>query len=172
MPKTNDKLAAAAHYLIARIHPSQLGATKLQKALWFADCAMYARHGRTITGEERYVRKPMGPCSPRLESVLAALKSDGRIEEEHYVTMIGYPRREFRSIVEPELCCFEAEEVDLLMQVGTEIAKLTAQEASELSHDALWIETKPNAAMYVAAGAVRVEPLSDSDLDWARAAFA
>lgn len=167
-----DRLSAAMHYVIARNPPSSLGATKLNKVLWFADCEMFRRHGRSITGEEAYVRKPNGPCSVRFESTLSALKAQGVVHEEQVPTFIGHPRRELHAATAPDPTVFSGEEIDILTEVAKEIRRLTAQEASDLSHDDLWSETEPNSLMPVAAGAVKVCALSSDDMDWARAAFA
>lgn len=167
-----DRLSAAMHYVIARHPPAHMGATKLNKVLWFADCEMYRRHGKSITGEKAYVRKPNGPCSARFEAVLNALKQQAVVHEEQVPTYIGHPRRELHSVAAPDVSMFSGEEIDILNEVAKEISRLSAQEASELSHDDLWTETEPNTLMQVAAGAVKVSSLSGSDLDWARAAFA
>jgi len=167
-----DKLCDAMHYVIARHPPSQLGATKLNKVLWFADCEMYRRHGRSITGEQAYVRKQNGPCSARFESALRSLKDQGVVQEEQVPTFNGYYRRELHARQSPDVTAFSGEEVDILNEIAKEISRLTAQEASDLSHDLLWQETEHNSQMAIAAGAVKVCSLSEADLDWARAAFA
>jgi hypothetical protein len=168
----NDRLTAAVHYLIAKIPPSALGATKLNKVLWFADCAFYRRHGRSITGVTHYTRKPNGPYVEGFERVLTSLKDRGTISEEQVLTYSGYPRREFTSHVPPDISQFSGEEIDALMEVAKEIVSLWATEASDKSHDALWEQTPGNGRMSVAAGAVRVQPVSEDDAAWAREAFA
>ncbi len=167
---TNDKLAVAAHYVIARLPPHQLGAVKLNKILWFADCRHFSRHGSTITGRDSYTRKDEGPCAVGLEAALFALRSHGDIVERR-VPVINYTRRELYAQTEPDISSFTAQEIDTLLSVALEIAPMTASEASELSHDGLWNETLPGDAIAVSAGAVRVEPLDAADLDWARVAF-
>lgn len=167
-----DRLAAVAHYVIARHAGPAMGATKLNKVLWFADCEFFRRHGVTITGETAYVRKPNGPCSPRLEGVLKDLNASGLIHEEPVMTMIGKPRRQMYSTGNPDVSMFSGEEVDVLNEVAKEIAALSAQEASDLSHDDLWREADPNTLLPVAAGAVRSAGLSPEDAAWAREAFA
>lgn len=168
----NERLLAATHYVIARHHPSHMGATKLNKVLWFADCEHFRRHGRSITGETAYVRKPMGPCSAQFEATLASLKERGLIYEESVPTYIGHSRRELHSHASPDISEFSGEEIDILNEVAKEIARLTAQEASDLSHDDLWQHTEGNSPMAVAAGAVKVSSLRPEEMDWARAAFA
>lgn len=168
---TNDKLAAAAHLVIARLRADQLGATKLNKVLWFADCAHYRRHGRSLTGESDYVRKDNGPCPQRMEAVLGSLKERGKIAES-LQQVVHYARREFTALQEPDLSAFTVEEVDLLLSVALELAPLSAQGVSDLSHDTLWEEATPGGRIPVAAGAVRARALPDADLPWARKAFA
>ena len=168
---TNDKLAAAAHLVIARLRADQLGATKLNKVLWFADCAHYRRHGRSLTGEREYVRKDNGPCPQRMEAVIHTLKERGKIAET-LQPVIHYSRREFTALQEPDLSGFTVEEIDLLLSVALELAPLSAQGVSELSHDALWEEATPGGRIPVAAGAVSARPLLEADIPWARKAFA
>lgn len=168
---TNDKLAAAAHLVIARLRADQLGAVKLNKILWFADCEHFRRHGRSLTGETEYVRKDNGPCPHRMEVALDSLKSRGLIAEALQPVM-NYARREFTPTAEPDLSCFTAEEVDLLLGIALEIAPLSAAAASAMSHDALWEEVPNYERMPVAAGAVRVRDPDAAAIDWARDAFA
>ena len=167
-----DRLALAAHYVIARHPGAALGATKLNKVLWFADCEFYRRHGVSITGARDYVRKPNGPCAKGLEAVLAKMRSDGLLHEEPVKTIVGTTRRQMYSTTDPDLTTFSGEEIDVLNEVARAITQLTADEASELSHDDLWSETKANGLMAVAAGAVKSIGLPDNLDDWARASFA
>jgi len=76
------------------------------------------------------------------------------------------------STTDPDLTTFSGEEIDVLNEVARAITQLTADEASELSHDDLWSETKANGLMAVAAGAVKSIGLPDNLDDWARASFA
>ena len=170
MKPLNEKLLATAHFLIARVPPHQLGATKLNKMLWFADCQFYARHGLTITEEVQYVRKDQGPCVDFFDNVIHAMKSRGLIVERP-VRELDYVRREFYAQIEPDLSVFTAEEVDILLAVAAQIAPMTAAAASNLSHDELWDETPAYEAIPVAAGAVKVDRLEGDDLEWARKAI-
>ncbi len=168
---TNDKLAATAHLVIARIRPDELGAVKLNKILWFADCEHYRRHGRSLTGETEYIRKGQGPCPQRMEIALGSLKSRGKIAETRR-PILNYTRREFTPLEEPDLSLFSAEEVDLILGIALEMAALTAKAASDLSHDDLWNATEPYGHMSVKAGSVQVLQATTEAIDWAREAFA
>jgi hypothetical protein len=168
---SNDKLAAAAHLVIARLPPDDLGATKLNKILWFADCEYYRRHGRSLTGEREYVRKDNGPCPVGMNAVLGRLKNDGAIVERP-APIVQYVRREFTSVREPDLSGLSKEEIDILLSVALEVAPLSATTASARSHTDLWHATLPEGRMTVEAGSVRILPPGPEVLDWAKAAFA
>ena len=168
---TNDKLAAAAHLVIARLPPDDLGATKLNKILWFADCEFYRRHGRSLTGETEYIRRDNGPCPVRIVQVINRLKQDGAIVERPQ-PVAHYTRREFTAVIQPDVSKFTSVEVDILLGVALEIAAVTAKTASDISHDDLWEATLPNGRMSVAAGSVHILPPTPEFLDWARSAFA
>ena len=168
----NDKLAAAAHLVIARLPPGDLGATKLNKILWFADCEFYRRHGRSLTGETEYVRKDNGPCPAGISSVIARLKESGAIAEQPQ-RIADYTRREFTALRQPDVQrSLTAEEVDVLLTVALEVARMSAKKASDLSHTDLWHATPNKGRMSVEAGSVRVLPPSPEVIDWAREAFA
>ena len=61
MASNQDRLLCVTHYVIKRCDPAKLGATKLNKVLWFADVIYYRRHGRTITASDNYVKQQFGP---------------------------------------------------------------------------------------------------------------
>lgn len=169
--KNTDKLAAAIHFLVARFPPHQLGATKLNKILWFADCEFYVRHGRSLTGETHYVRKPQGPWNGRFDSAVAHLVLHKAISERQ-VRVIDFVRRELYPQQEPDVTPFTSEELDLLVKMASVVSKLSAEEAAESSHKMLWECLPPDAKMPVSAGAVTTDPLDDADLERARSVLA
>src|SRR5688500_17379928 len=81
------KLDALVLYIVNRVeNPSELGATKLHKVLWFSDLAMFAKHERSIAGET-YIKMPRGPWGEHVESSLDRLKAAGALVERktpHY----------------------------------------------------------------------------------------
>jgi hypothetical protein len=106
----NDKLAAAVHLVIGRLPPGDLGATKLNKILWAADCEFFRRHGRSLTGETEYIRKDQGPCPANIEEVLTKLKAEGAIIESRQ-QVVSFARREFMALTEPDLEDLTKEEI-------------------------------------------------------------
>jgi hypothetical protein len=172
MASNQDRLSLVTHYVIARCQPEKLGATKLNKVLWFSDVAYYRRHGRTITGAEVYVKRQHGPVPGNMVAVLEGLKSDGAIIERKAEPFAGYQRREFVWVKEPDLRSLDAEEVDILNEVMDWICDgESAKSISDKSHDALWDETEIGAAMPVRAAAVFPAEITAEAIEWARDAF-
>jgi hypothetical protein len=56
-----EKFKALVHYIVASCDdPQRLGATKLNKVLWFADAFSYRATKNSIT-DETYVKRQRGP---------------------------------------------------------------------------------------------------------------
>lgn len=165
--RTNtDRLAVVAHYVIARTLPQELGATKLNKVLWFADCLAHERLGRSLTGVTEYRRLDQGPVPDGLDNVLDRLAARGAIAQRVAPTP-GYARKEFLALEEPPVEQLDAAEIDLLHIVIDFVRNKSAREVSELSHDALWTETPHLGWMKVAAGSVRIGESGADQMEWA-----
>jgi len=160
-----------AHYVIARTPPDQLGATKLNKVLWWVDCAAYRHWGASISGLDTYIRLPNGPVPDGIREALDLLKRSGCVVEQSRPTPAG-SRREFIALKEPPVAEFSAEEIDLIGQVITAVCCMTAAEASNASHDALWEEIPHLGLMPVAAGSVVTREVRPDDLAWAKSEIA
>ncbi len=166
------KLKCTVHYVIARCDPVKLGATKLNKVLWFADVIYYGRHGRTITGSDSYVKQQFGPVQKNMLGVLADLKQEGKIIERPAATPVGF-RREYIWVKEPDLTPFKADEIDVLNEVMEWICDdESAKSISDKSHDALWDETEIGAPMPIGAGAVVPAEITPEAVEWAKSIFA
>jgi hypothetical protein len=168
----SDRLASVTHYIIARCDPAKLGATKLNKILWFADVFYYRRHGRTITGADDYMKQQFGPVPKNMLGALAELKRDGKIVERAGETSVGF-RREYIWLKEPDLTPFKADEIDTLNEVMDWICNdESARSISDKSHDVLWDETEIGSPMPVGAGAVSPAEITADAVEWAKNAFA
>lgn len=166
--RNSRRLEQIAHYIIARTPADMLGATKLNKVLWFVDCHSFRQHGVSMTGLTHYIRLENGPVPEGLSSALSELKLGGKISEDSRTTPAGV-RREFHSLEDPDLDGMSASEIDLIHQVIEAIRPLSARQVSDLTHDALWREVANGASMPVSAGSLLPEPLSDDAYRWAMA---
>jgi hypothetical protein len=167
-----DRLLCVTHYIIKRCDPAKLGATKLNKVLWFADVIYYRRHGRTITASDNYIKQQFGPVQKNMLGVLSELKREGKIVERTGDTPVGF-RREYVWLKEPDLTPFRADEIDVLNEVMDWICDSeSAKSVSDKSHDGLWDETEIGASMPVRAGAVVPAEITLEAVEWAKNAFA
>ena len=163
-----EQLAAAAHYVIATADGHDLGKTKLNKILWFADCAAWRSHGRTITGLKEYIKLQYGPVPPRIDMALSILAQQRLAESiDQYVG--PYVRFGYRSLVEPRADNYlSTEDRKILDSVIEAVRPMTAFDVSEISHDALWHSTPYGQRIAVAAAAVQHTPPDERIREWAR----
>jgi hypothetical protein len=163
-----DRLAAAAHFVIANAG-DELGKTKLNKILWFADCTAWRRYGRTITGLTHYTKLQYGPVPPKLDAALMALTAEGAIESaKHHVGT--YVRHGYFPIKPASVGnILGHDEQAILAEIIEAVRTMTAFEVSELSHDALWHETAHGGKISVEAASVRMFETPDPRIiDWAK----
>ena len=158
------KLKAMVHYIIASVPSDQLGMTKLNTILWFSDREAFLKLGQTISGDS-YIRRPKGPVSASLDDALSELKAEKRIvvmERE------GEPKHLFKSLVEPETVLLSQKEIDFLDAQVNRIRPLTADEASELSHDYTWRMYEDDEEIDMVAVLARPGMITPEMLEWAK----
>lgn len=170
--KASYRLPELAHYVIARVPPWQLGATKLNKLLWFVDCASYNELGYSLTGLDQYARREFGPAPFKMPMVIRNLEQEGAILTASRKTAIGHLRTEYSSLRDPDLECFSEDERCIVDRVIDDHKTVSARKISDMSHDALWAETKMDEPMPVRLGAVQPSRISPRTLAWARSEVA
>ncbi len=162
-----DKFKCLVHYICYKADRDELGATKLNKILWFSDIWHYLTHGRTITGET-YVKHHYGPVPKHIEPVLWDLQSSGMIQVRD-AEYFGYPKKEYITIRKPDLSCFTADEISSVNDIIDDVCKgHTAASISALSHNRAWelAEIGEEIPCFtVFAG--DPSPINQSDIDWA-----
>jgi hypothetical protein len=144
------------------------GAVKLNKALWWAECASVRMYGRSISGAE-YQKLKQGPAPRRLLPVRARLIAAGDAEL-HDGWYMGY--RQVRLVVtrEPNLGLISAEEKELVDQVIVALRGRNALELSAESHEEMgWRmvdfgDTIPIESAYLA----KTSPITPTIRDHAR----
>jgi hypothetical protein len=111
----------------------RLGATKLNKILYFADARAYLELGRPITGMT-YQHLPEGPAPRALVPARRELLDENAIELEsvRYLTQV---QQRIRVKVEPNLEVFSEAELRIVREVIHELWLRNAKEVSDLSHD-------------------------------------
>ena len=167
-----NRLKELVHYICYRCQGSdKLGATKLNKILWFSDSLVYKQTGKSITGS-RYKKLQHGPVPFSITSVLGELESEGKIEVLSH-EYFGLPKKRFIPLQRPSEGTFSRDELELVDLLATMICDgHTAKSISELSHDSVWEtasmgEEIPLAAVLAADEAV----LNTEDIAWANEAI-
>ncbi len=174
MAYDRDKFKTLVHYICWKVqNPLELGATKLNKVLWYSDLLAYLNLGESITGA-RYVKRQFGPAPVAVLPILDELKSEGAlaIRETEYK---GKPKREFFALRAPGIeGVFNADTVRLVDSVVEAVCRRnTAASISKFSHDDAWMmaEIGEDLPFYTAFSARQGE-LDEDDLAWADARIA
>jgi len=121
-------------YVARQLHDDpEGGAIKLNKVLWWAECASMRMYGRSISGAE-YQKLKQGPAPRRLLPVRERLVAAGDAEL-HDGWYIGYRQVRLMARREPNLGLIPAEEKELVDQVIDALKGKNAAELSAESHE-------------------------------------
>jgi len=112
------------------------GKTELNKILYFADFASFARRGQPITGAE-YMRQPAGPVPRRMLPVLNEMQAKGEIVVQR-VPVGKYTQERVVPAIRPDLSMFSAEEIALVDEMIRMWRNRTAKRVSDLTHGRAW----------------------------------
>ena len=109
------------------------GAIKVNKALWWAECAHMRMYGRSISGA-KYQKLRQGPAPRPLLPVRAALidRGDADLEDGWYM---GYPQHRLVPKRPPNMAVLSAEEQEIADQVIEAIKGKNAAQLSAQSHE-------------------------------------
>lgn len=163
-----DKLEALVHYISYKCtDPTKLGATKLNKALWYSDAHSFLVRGKPITGTT-YIKKKFGPVPQQIAQVSESLVNKGALaitKDLHF----GYPQTQFIALKRPDLSSFTAEEISFVDEVLAYICENhTAISISEKSHDAVWEAAAIGEEIPIYAFlATRFGTTTKEDIEWA-----
>lgn len=163
------RFKALVHYILEKCDdPKKLGATKLNKVLWYADTFAFRSMGQTISGETHYLKRQFGPVPKKILAAISELKSEGKIlvrETEYF----GKPKREFISLKNADTSKFTSEEIEIVDAVlGVICDHHTAASISDMSHDLIWEAAELGEEIPVyAVLAAHAGASSKDDMKWA-----
>ena len=163
-----QKFKSLVHYVCAQ-SPSRakLGATKLNKILWYAERDAYVRLGEPISGA-KFVKRQYGPVPAAIVPILKELEAENAIVIRE-VEVFGKFKREFISMNRPNISGFKPEEISIINSAIYAICHFhTAESISERSHDEVWHlaaigEELPLYTVFSVPGEV-----DEDDIAWAR----
>ncbi|MDQ6435660.1 Panacea domain-containing protein [Mesorhizobium sp. LHD-90] len=161
------KLNAAAHYIISRCQPADLGATKLNKILWFADVEYFERYGKSITGDE-YVKRQFGPVPKHAPMATRELEESGLIVSRE-VDYFGKPKKEFWSLQEADITGFDPNAIAIIdKMIDWVCIDHTATSISDKTHNILWESAEMGEVIPLGAAlAYRSAEITEEDIAWA-----
>ena len=166
MSKTeNHPLDRAVHYVIAHSVATELGKTKLNKVLWWADVEHYRRYGHSITRLDSYSRLQHGPVPHSINMSLNRLVENNKISIP--LERATYAVFEIQPLAGISPDCFKPSEIECLQEAIRHVTNMTAQEASNETHDPLWEEIGLGCDISIGAASIRALEIDQEDLEWA-----
>jgi hypothetical protein len=161
------KFKALIHYICAQA-PSRLslGATKLNKILWFSERDSYLR-GEPIS-QVPFIKGKFGPVPKGMDTYLRELEESG-VLLVRATEWKGDPKKEFISLRDPSLEGFSVGQVSLINHAIQAICLFhSAESISDVSHDEIYDLAKMGEEIpYYAAFGKRGE-ITEVELDWAK----
>ena len=132
------RLDAIVHYICAFVdNPAKLGATKLNKILWYSDVYSFIECGATIT-RAIYQKQKFGPVPKGIMGSRFRLTRDGKIVERE-APFYGYAQTQFIALTKPDISLFSANDIAVIDGVATAISdEHSAASISAATHDAVW----------------------------------
>lgn len=164
-----DKFKRLFHYIVWRTNdPAKLGATKLNKILWFSDARAHIMYGKAITGET-YIRREHGPVAKHYWDVCKELEVANLIT--HWKAgLYSHFQDVFRTNIAPDMTGFTDDEMQIVDHFWRDITEHhTATSISEKSHDYGWEIAKMGEPLpYHAILAERGREPRGDELEWAK----
>jgi hypothetical protein len=133
----NKKFKALVHLIIDQCSddPAKLGATRLNKAIWFSDVLSYQLHGKTISGQT-FVKRQNGPVPDRILPTLRELEEQDRIAIKE--PQFEYDTRRFLSTQKVDVTSLTEHEIGLVSYAVKYVCDQTATAVSDETHDVIW----------------------------------
>ena len=131
------KMRAVILHTCHTCDPSDLGAVKLHKVLYFLDMTMYAHQREVVTGAT-YRKRPNGPMADQLLFSLRDMAQAGDVRVEN-VNYHGFWKKEYHALAPEPDGVLNAEELSMLDDVIEFVCRRnTAKSISDYSHALPW----------------------------------
>ena len=169
MKFNKEKFKTLVHYICARcIDPTKLGATKLNKILWYSDITSYRFYGKSITGEI-YKKHQFGPVPEHITSVIQELEKDKYIIIREG-TFYSRSKKDYISLKNPDISNFTSKEISLIDEfIYTICNDHTAKSISQLTHNEIWeLADIGEEIPYYAIWASSLGAVNADDIQWAK----
>ncbi|MBF0516971.1 MAG: SocA family protein [Nitrospirae bacterium] len=165
-----DMLKELVYYICwkCRSNPAKLDGTRLNKILWYIDTYSYRLWGKSMSGEQSYLKKQFGPVPVRIDDVLSELRSENKLKILK-TDFYGYPKYEFVTFGKANVNLFSDDQINIIDNIVDSVCdNHTAASISSLSHDFIWDMAKDYEEIPIyTVLANRPDELTDSDFNWA-----
>lgn len=134
----------AVLYFIKYCNNKYLGATKLNKLLYYLDFISYRDQGKSFTGDA-YIHDQYGPVPASIGEVLTTLKSDGAIDASAVSYKDGEKIQfEIKDVAQFDEKVFSKEQKELLKSISDEFGSWPTEKIVAQTHlEAPWFYSKP-----------------------------
>jgi len=167
--RDRDKLKSLVHYVCWKVkNPADLGAIKLNKALWVSDIRAFVDRGAPITGE-RYVKRQLGPVPYSILGIVKELQQEGKIVVRQ-TESFGNPKTDYIALTRPDISHFAPDEISLIDDAIDFVChRHTAMAISHKTHDAIWkLADLGEDIPYEAMLASSLGEVTPEDVAWAK----
>lgn len=167
LTQPTDKLRELILHITSRLDDGNLGATKLNKLLYFADVLAFQQLGESITGEDYQVLNH-GPAARGLLPTRQAMVADGTCVIQP-VQRGPYTLHRIVPLRLANLDVFSAAEIAIVDELLQDLHDATGTDLSRFSHDTLpWEQLQQGDSIPLAAPLVSKPVLTREEIDHAR----
>jgi hypothetical protein len=162
------KFSNLVHYICHQCDDvATLGATKLNKILWFSDIYAYLFLGKPSTGE-KYIKRQFGPVPSHIVTTIDELVWDEKIFVRD-VDYFGRNKREYISLKKPILSDLSPDEISIVNDlIGMIWDNHTAASISPRTHDRIWELAEIGEEIpYYTIFASELGEITEDDIEWA-----
>lgn len=138
-----EKYQNAILYFMQHCNNQYLGATKLNKLLYYLDFLNYRDRGESVTGDE-YYHMQYGPVPSSVDVVMSVLRESGKLE------VTGEPfgettRKIYKAKEKSDITVFSKEEQQLLADICKEFKDYDTDKIIAQTHlEAPWFYSRPH----------------------------
>jgi len=137
------KYKNAILYFLKYCNNQHLGATKLNKLLYYFDFISFRDRKNSITGD-KYIHKEFGPVPETIDFVLTDLQKEGSINVERISIEEGKDFFKHELLKDPDISAFDSYEQELLENICKEFSIWSTAKIVEQTHlEAPWFYSKP-----------------------------
>lgn len=163
------KFKSLVHYICSRCqdNPARLGATKLNKILWYAETGHFLKSGEPLTGA-KYVKRQHGPVPNCIPAIVEELVSEQKLYVRD-VPFYNYEKKEYIPLQEPDIdSFFSASDIGKIDRIIDAVCDIhTARSISLKTHNEPWQLAEIGEELPLFTALAVPGELTEADMNWA-----